>query len=342
MYKIRGGEFEINPSILKDKYKENRIPEGFLYSSGRAALYHILQNIRLHFPIIDTILLPNYLCNSIVETVKLCRYKIKYYELTEGLTIDRTKFCSLYTKREAVLVINYFGLSDTEIQIEYIQQIDTQSCVILDNVQAFYEIYNPTQANYSFTSFRKWFPTQDGAIVQTKMQDMFMPQEENTFVKHKIAGAILKSFRDIIVSDDIYLSLLDKGEQLITQNFNAKISDISMSIFSNLDITKIAVQRKKNARWVVDNLAKIGLKPVINVPEDKIPLAVPILITNRNYIRDQLFRKGFLCPVHWPVSNNITERGEIYTKELSIIIDQRYKKKDMMQIVEIIKECLFI
>jgi hypothetical protein len=343
MHKIRGGEFEISPALLKSKNNKNGMPEGFLYSSGRAALYHILQNVKIHFPIIDTILLPDYLCRSIIETVKLCCYKIKYYKLTDELTICKEKFCKLYTQRDAVLVINYFGISDTEIQIEYIQQLDAQSCIILDNVQAFYEMYNPTLASYSFTSFRKWFPTPDGAVVKTKMKDMFISHGANTFAKYKVCGSILKNFRNTIVSDDIYLSLFDEGEQLITQNMNAKISDISVSIFSNLDIMKIAVQRKKNAKWIIDSLTKIGVEPVLNLKKDKVPLFVPIRIARRDYIRDQLFYKGFLCPIHWPVYENvINNENKIYTNELSIIIDQRYSKKDMLQIAKIIKQCLFI
>lgn len=341
MSKVIGGEFEINPALLKHK-KELNEDSGYYYSSGRAALYYILENITQTQPQIDTILLPDYLCESIIKTVSYKNLKIKYYELTDQLTLDKNNFSKVYSGGEIVLVINYFGLANTGTQIDYIRSLDSQSCIILDNVQAFYEMTNQTKANYSFTSFRKWFPVPDGALVKTKEQGMFFPKIENVFSKYKIAGSFLKKFRDDNVNfDGVYLSLFDKGENLIFSDLASKISITSKTIFSKLDLSSIAWHRKENAKFIIEELACLGIKPIIDFNEEKVPLFIPIKISGRNMIRSRLAEKGIYCPIHWSTNSDTLSKGkEMAKNELSIVIDQRYNKQDMIRIISIIKQCL--
>lgn len=342
MSRIIGGEFEIDPVSLKSQVKWDD-SNGLYYSSGRAALYYILENIRQQSSLIDTILLPDYLCESIIETVNLKGYKIKYYELTDQLTIKRENFSKLYSGKEAVLLINYFGLVNTEEQVEYIRTLDSYSCIILDNVQAFYDMGNQTKANYSFTSFRKWFPIPDGALVKTKEVGVSSPKGENKFVEYKTAASILKNCRNENVKlDDIYLNLFDKGEQLIPANMDAQMSTVSKLIFSNLDFDSIAIRRIENAKFIISELKELGINPLLNLKENKVPLFVPIKLNARDLIRVKLAEKGIFCPVHWPViiPDQLLKGREMFEKELSIVIDQRYNIQDMSQIIAIIKQCL--
>jgi len=339
---IIGGEFEIDPVSLKNQMKWDD-SNGLYYGSGRVALYYILENIRQQSSRIDTILLPDYLCESIIETVNLKGYKIKYYELTDQLTIKREQFSKLYSGKEAVLLINYFGLVNTEEQAEYIRTLDPCSCIILDNVQAFYEMGNQTKANYSFTSFRKWFPTPDGALVKTKEPGISLPKGENKFAEYKIAASILKNCRNENVNlDDIYLDIFNKGEQLISTNMDAQMSDASKLIFSNLDFDSTAIRRIENAKFIINELKELGINPLLNLEENRVPLFIPIKLHARDLIRIKLAKKGIFCPVHWPVMipDQLLKGKEMFEKELSIVIDQRYNIQDMSQIIIIIKQCL--
>jgi hypothetical protein len=91
MSSIIGGEFGIDPcSIDRSSIFQFEANE-YIYASGRGALYSILMNIKINYPEIKKILLPNYLCYSIVETVNKANFDFIFYNIdwTFCLITDR-------------------------------------------------------------------------------------------------------------------------------------------------------------------------------------------------------------------------------------------------------------
>jgi hypothetical protein len=54
-----------------------------------------------------------------------------------------------------------------------------------------------------------------------------------------------------------------------------------------------------------------------------------------------MFQKEIFCPVHWPLEGLELQRGRVMAeKELSLIIDQRYGRKEMDEIIAVLKDNL--
>ncbi len=157
-----GGEFEINPRLLKIQ-DVTLLENEFLVGSGREAFFDILYFLKNKFNI-KNLLLPDYLCESIYLTAKKLEIQIIYFHINDNLAIDKYKFP--YSSNNAILVINYFGLCDVNIDIDWLKENFNDCFVILDNVQAFYEMDKPTNADFSFTSLRKTFPVPDGGWIK--------------------------------------------------------------------------------------------------------------------------------------------------------------------------------
>lgn len=342
MNQIIGGEFEI--AFKNDFSSCSKLPQEFsqgqFYSSGRAALYHILNLAKQLGK--DKILLPDYLCESIVEIVKLASIPFEFYKVNPDLTINLNSLFKRYKTESSIFIINYFGGIDIHSEIQKLKAIDSHAFIILDNVQAFYNMFESFDVDFMFTSFRKQLPVPDGAWVISKHDGLFQCEEENTFAQYKLAGGLLKNYQNFdSVSDQLYLELFEKGEDIISKNLNAKISDITIDILNRLDFNFIRQKRVENSIFLINGLKKLGLIPILNYSSDVVPLFVPITLKKRDSIRQTLRKNNIFCPVHWPKLSEIENRNcMLCDEELSLVIDHRYCKEDISRMLNVIEESL--
>lgn len=335
---IIGGDFDVDLQSLKYSHSGNVCLDGlYKYSSGRSALYHILLDVKKRNNI-SKILLPDYLCSSVVIAAEKIGVEVVFYPLNDKLELDEIQFAYLYEEKCAVLLINYFGLQNLQKQVAYVRSLNKDAIIIEDDVQGFYEFQKElTGVDYKFTSLRKTFACPDGGLVKT---ENLLPElnKVNKFHQYKLAGSILKSLRKPEYYDDaVYLSMFEKGESMIDDEIAEGMSDMAIDIISKTDIDRLAYIRKRNAKFICDGLAALGMKTIIPVAEDKIPLFVPIYLEDRNKVRKYMFQHNCFCPVHWPLEGmNVKKGAEMAEHELSIIVDQRYTNADMEYILDLI------
>jgi len=335
MQKVIGGEFDIDLAKIGTKYSLNN---SNVFSSGRAALYHILKLLSTYNKF-TKVLLPDYLCESVIDAVRKSKFEIEFYNINSDLSIDLESLHNKYCDSSIVLLINYFGCIDIAKQIKMVRSIKSNACVIADNVQGYYAMSESNEADFSFTSLRKIFPVPDGAIVETSINGLEILTRENTFVAHKIAGGILKQYaKKNKIDDSLYLNFLNKGEQLINENYGSAMSDFSKLFFGNIDFDDISKRRKDNSNFVLECLKQMAIKPIILNIENHTPLFIPIRLKNRDEIRKKMFSKNIFCPIHWPEPKgiNLYRSNELANTELSLVIDQRYKKDDMKRMLDIL------
>lgn len=328
-----GGDFPIAVTdVMNAEGRRSRIPDVYTYSSGRAALYQILKFLKQEKNV-KHILLPDYLCSSVLVPLKALELNYTFYPIDEQLELEPLSFANFYKKDSAVLVINYFGLKDLTVQVQIIRSLDEHAIIIEDDVQAYYEFKKPLgEVDFKFTSLRKTFALPDGGLVKTK-HEMPLVDTPNTFGQYKAAAALLKSMREGNFNDQIYLELFEKGEALIDGELDRSISKIAVKLYNNSDEDRVKVRRLNNARYLLEKLKSIGIEPLLPLLEDHVPLFIPVLLNNRDNIRKAMFQQEVFCPVHWPLDGMDISRGSIMAdKELSLIIDQRYGNVEMDKI----------
>ena len=341
---VIGGEFAISIDRINNVQKSReRTNKYYCYSSGRSALYHILLYLKEHKKI-TRILLPDYLCSSIVDTVIQIGLSFKFIPLTKELVFDINDLKKNISSNDTILIINYFGLQNINSQIEAIRTISKECPIIEDDVQAFYCFWEDTdnsKANYRFTSLRKTFAVPDGGLVQSK-DFLHIALEENTFSSYKIAGGILKTLSPLTVDiENASLELLSKGESLIQENIKNAMSLNSKNLFETENISFSKIRRKENADVIQKGIKELGLRTILPIKEKHVPLFVPIYVNNRNHIRKTLAQNKIFCPVHWPLDNLPLQMGkEMEEHELSIVIDQRYGTNEMKKILNIIADLI--
>ena len=336
MVKVIGGEFTIEDSMLDNQCVGEGSFDRAYYSSGRCAFYAILKDIEKTRGK-NRILLPNYLCDSMTKVVMDTEWKYLFYNINCTMEPEMSDLYSKIDGQSAVvLLINYFGMIDLANAINKLSCIPDVT-IIVDNVQA---TYATALANidYSFNSYRKWFPCPDGAVAKkyTEGEILDIQFGINDFAKYKYAGNLLKQYRSI-VGDDIILELLNKGEEQLDSLYLCKCSENSNHILSNLDKNRIATIRKNNARILHEELIDLGIDHIYD--DTTVPLFIPIIIENRDYVKKQFYENGIFTPTHWKhISDSCNGENILYEKELSLIVDQRYAEEDMIRQINILKK----
>ena len=332
-----GGEFPIAVTdILNAGSRRKDEPGVFMYASGRAAVYQILKYLKSEKGVCR-ILLPDYLCCSVLVPLRALAWEYSFYPIGEDLKLEKEAFRSIYQKGDAVMVINYFGLQDLTEQIAFIRELYDKAIIIEDDVQAYYEFKKPLgDVDFKFTSLRKTFAIPDGGLVKTNHH---LPEvnTSNTFGQYKAAAGLLKSMREGIFNDQIYLEMFEKGEDLIDTELECGMSRIAEKLYSLIDEELVKVRRLNNARYLIGELEKKGIRPILPFTEHHVPLFIPIYLENRDEVRRRMFQREVFCPIHWPLEGMPLKRGEdMAAHELSLIVDQRYNLQDMNQIVSLV------
>lgn len=331
-----GGEFEIDFNTRRDTFTP--ATDTYYYASGRAALYQILKSLKTRF---GKIWLPDWLCHTMVEAAQKAGFEYEFYELSDYFQATAEALDAKGFKEGClVLLINYFGLQDLTTSARAIKDAYPNAIVIEDDVQAYYcfaEETNP-YVDYRFTSLRKTFSSPDGGLVYTK-HPMPSAKQPNTFAKYKIEAGVMKLNRGKEgVKDEDYLSLFEKGAQLIDENYESVMSLESQRLFAGTDLQWVKQKRQENAAYLLEGLRSLGVSPMIEVPENTVPLFIPIWLKNRDTVRKKMFQNETFCPVHWPLAGLPVKTGsDMALHELSLIVDQRCSKNDMDLILNLLK-----
>lgn len=328
-----GGEFEIDPSYLKGVSSYDPKSDLLFYSSGRSALMAILNHISETKP--KTIHIPYYICQSVVDACSLAGFNIQFYEVNVRFLLP-AGYLDKVKKNETILTVNYFGFVDDNTTVKTIKDKRPDLTTISDQTQSFWT-YQDSHADYSFTSLRKHFPVPDGALIHTNIVSLTNENstKENTFYQSKLLGSLLKWYK---TDDEIYLQFFEEGERILDKDDQIKsASKVSQYIFENLNFEEIKKQRTENTKLIYELGKKSGLHFVFDFDENVIPLNIPILLQNRDRVRKSLMKENVFLPIHWPLEKfNLKSKKSksLANQELSLIVDQRYSKIDILRQIE--------
>jgi hypothetical protein len=101
-----GGEF-YEDSTWESDSPAPPVKDAIFLNGGRACLSVIAEY--LHSTNIDQILLPAFLCPSILDVLDQKEVRYSFYKIKEDLSIDLDDFLEKVSKFQVIYFINYFG-----------------------------------------------------------------------------------------------------------------------------------------------------------------------------------------------------------------------------------------
>ena len=136
---------------------------------------------------------------------------------------------------------------------------------------------------------------------------------------------------------------IESEDKLIDEHVRpAKMSEFSKYLLNKFDFDEIISKRRRNYFYLISKLSSVeGVKALYpELKEGVCPLGCPILVEDRDEIREKLILNKIYPPVHWNLPDSVSSEYkvslEVSKKILTIPIDQRYGIGDMNRVVEVL------
>jgi hypothetical protein len=326
-------QLSLDLNINRLIYNYNKFSKNNFFISGRVGIKYIINNLKKKN--INKYLLPNYLCESIIQNFHINSYN--FYEINNKfeINIENLENIIIKFKPHAIFIINYFGIIDKNLNNIITLCKNYNILIIEDNTHNIYDKYN--YGDIVLSSFRKTLPTPFGCIIYDK-NNLLEKQSNKISYKNlflnliKILGMILKK---ICFFKSIWYNLLLYSENKLNNVYEYNFDYINFLFF-------IIYYNENNINIRINNfkiLKNSVYKPIV----DNIYFSYPIIFdsfNDREIIRKKLIKNKIYPIIYWPLDFDKEDKcnHNISDRILSIPIDERYNNNDMYFILKILNK----
>ena len=335
-----GGEF------YYDNQWKTELPsfpsEGTVFlNGGKACLIVICDYLRDHG--IHQVLLPAYLCPTIVDTLESCGLHCDYYNVSTSFTIDTNDLEHHLREKQAVYFINYFGFSHSPSTLNYLSSLrDAGRIVIEDNAQAGFLTH--VTGDFAFNSMRKLCPF-DGGYLKTvyniKPYLAAYTGKENR--RLPIIRQYRSQLRDYLFEDigdsELLEALFTQAESYYASDGVVLGDEQERHQIEHLNWAAIKQVRRQNYTTLLRSISGIkAISPIFpTLLPDNMPLGLPVYVRDglRDQLNEYLGENGIGLTIHWedlltdPRLNGNTLAVEMTRNILTLAIDQYTGQKQL-------------
>ena len=280
--------------LIKSLINKKGVTDRSLVKSGRLAFSYIISTIKKN-NMINKIILPNLICDEVVDVAHCHKIKTEYYNIDDNLNYNIHEIEDLTDNQKSIILfVNYFGFEENHIISEQLEH----NFIIEDNAHV---LTNPDtrkikkQIDYSFTSLRKLLPVLSGAEIYSDKYKFQINQQTRfpDFGELKYSLRSLKNTRS---------GTSKMGHSSSTPNYSLSPIDIfSKKIINNYNFTysDIKKNRRKNFIFWEKYLSNHDVKFIKTITDN--PNVCPYVFPC--YVNDEIQQEGW---IKWGKMHNIT------------------------------------
>lgn len=284
----------------------------------------------------DTLLVPAYLCDSMIESFAPERWALRPYEVSERIEIVPEELERLGREcdpsRTAALTIAYFGNEPNVAHVQAVQHLQQHGVrVIEDETHRVLGELTPL-GDYGVASLRKVLPVADGAYVRGLVSTLPLGDRP-----HRGWEAMdLKRDGDLAGARDAFSEaheVLESADVISP----AQASTRTLQTIRELDYDFMRSQRRLNAQALQDSLSlHDGVRLVAAAG---VPSHVVIQVDDAKRTQAALAERSIFCPIHWPQPSRM-QSSDWRWGLLSLPVDHRYDRADMERMSATLGEVL--
>lgn len=270
-----GGYFQ-----LEEMPGEEYYPDLYRVNLGRTALLWLLKSRRCR-----KILLPYFLCGSVVHTCQENQIETEFYHLNEKLEV-------LYPKEqlpegEYLYLVNYYGqLSDSRIS-EYKKIYGN---IIVDHTHAFFQ--KPLKGIDTLYSCRKFWGVSDGAYLST---DTSLTENKTVDYSAERMKHILGRYEHN--AGTYYKDMLENAAKYDGMELR-QMSKLTQNLLKAVDYDRAKKKREENYRILGELLPS---ESIFNQTVPEGPFAYPYFHADGMKLRRYLAEKKIFVPTYWKI-----------------------------------------
>jgi len=346
-----GGEFYYDTRWFGDKPTISTENMTFL-NGGKACLF-VISDFLLDRGV-KKILLPSYLCPTIVTTLERGGLTCDYYQINLDFSIDLDDLAQKVIDYQAVYFINYFGFLHPLAVRNFLASLRQKGVIVVeDNAQAGFNNHNT--GDFILNSLRK-LAAYDGGYLITPYD--VMPYVNKYQGRSNRRLPVIREYRERLAA---YLyqgtGNHDELEQMYKLAEYYYESDLVVEgdlqerrQIEQLDWKGITQVRRENYLYMLSLISGISeLSPVFPfLQEDNMPFGLPVYVSDvpRDWLFDELGNAGIGLTIHWDELlgdsriNGNRVAVNMASKILTLVIDQRTSHKQMDYLVQNLIDCL--
>jgi hypothetical protein len=313
-----GGFFELALPDFGDPF-----PSSFLkFQSARSALRAVLEASEF-----TRVLLPAYICDSVIRAVSDAGRTLEFYRLDEQLG---PRVPGAIPEDTALLCVNYFGLCE-DIVIRTKNTVAPNQ-LIVDNTQALFAPHS--EAFGSIYSPRKFVGLPDGGFLATRTSMIVPPTEDDhgsmRRMEHllmRMAGTARDGYSSFVASDR---SLEDTRP--------LRMSRLTSRLLRSVDMHVVKSQRRANFTRLAAAFDPINIRrwPLGHAC---VPLCYPLVLENdMTDVRKVLADRNIYVPTYWEDARQRIEDDSVekvmLDNCLALPCDQRYRDEHIDRLID--------
>lgn len=314
---IVGGELTYSPALLISRpYNQFSCYGSELSAYKRhytfGAYYSfkaIIEHLKLEYQ--DKVLLPAYLCPSMIMPFREAGVRYDFFKIKEGLIPDLQDIDRKLNKDvRAILFIDYFGIPQREEVIPILDALRANGTVtIQDTVQSWLDNEIDLYADYCVNSVRKYTPF-EASVLLAKHE---IPLSEkhcsmHKFLRHKRWAQLLRYLHIQYgwFSAHAFLKHIDISNAEYHKEGIAQMPQINRWLLDRMDFVSLGKLRRSVYNELRANLSlKTLIKPAIG---DAVPLGMAVYLNDRDAKKSALHQRDIHCPLHWRLSDEIDRK----------------------------------
>lgn len=314
-----GGYLELDEYQGKEYYSEL-----LALNCGRNALAYVVESRGY-----KKVFVPDYCCDSVYAGIAKGGASIDVYPVGADF---RPIFAGRVEKREAVLIVNFYGQLFEEELLSYQQRWGR---IIVDNTQSFFQ--KPLWGMDTIYSCRKFFGVPDGAYVATDLNDC------KHFERDISARRVLFVLGRYDENAEKYYEMASHNNEVFSGEPIKYMSRLTRNMLRGLDYEWIAERRERNAAFLHDQLGDLN-EIECHIPRGAFMYPFYSSTYSGAAFRAYLHRQKIFVPCLWPdVLQREATSSLAYRMANNIMplpCDQRYNEEDMQLIVDKVNDFL--
>ena len=340
-----GGEFYYDQSWQSDK--PTLSTEKMVFLNGGRACLAIIGDCLVDRGI-QKILLPSYLCPSILDALERCGLAYEFFQINEDLSINLDDLSQKVSSSKAVYFINYFGFLNPSKVRGFLKGLRNDGIVVVeDNAQAWFTDH-PT-GDFIFNSLRKLVPYDGGYLVTDLDITPYLSKYRD---RPKRRLPLIREYRQrlsdyLIAGIGSYkklAGLYSRADRYYETDLIVEGDPGEQQQIERLDWEGIRRIRRENYHYMLGLIAPIPeINPIYpDLQPNNMPLGLPVYINgvSRDAIYEHLGENGIGLFIHWeelrhdPRTSGNTLAVSMASRILTLATDQRTSREQMDYLAE--------
>jgi hypothetical protein len=327
-------------------------------ANGRAAMGLAIRHLRQTAGSWQNrVLLPAYLCRSMIQPFIEHGLRFDFYSVTDCLSIDPVEVVERVDDATlAVLLMHYFGFSQSAGLASVIANQCPQVAILDDRTHMLGTDLGTEVADSAMEirlySPRKWGPFPDlGLVIWPPAAKVSRPRSrlldggyDLGFALWRLTGGFLRALYFALPLEKLRrmsLHPFHRAEALLDRRVRVcRSSPISRLLWHYWKWIEVWRIRRDNFRYLLDNWAQTEIEPLYSELPDRVcPVGFPVRTSERDGLRLHLISEKIYPPIHWvrPAEVSVQDfpqEAALAEQELTIPIDQRYTRAHMDSVLE--------